>query len=136
MKKFISSLLLLTIAVIVFIPFTIWGIIEHIVQTFYKKRFFKALGVFGEILLLFATVIDVFLNVIFQVPLNRLLVKNRKGENSQFEYEITPYAFGNRKDTISRALGMNEKQATLTKTGDFICRFLNLIEKNHCKKSI
>jgi len=133
MKKLLSSTLLLGVAILSFIPLLIWGIIEHILHTFIKKKFWKALGVFGEILLLFATIIDVFLNVILQVPMNRLLIK----DNHEYKIEqIELYKFGNRKDTISRVLGIAERDGNLTKGGDFLVRFLNLIEKDHCKKSI
>ena len=123
MKQFLIGLILFIISAIAFIPLAIWGIIELIIQLFYKSRFWKALGKFGDVILLFATVIDVTLNVICQVPLNRFFQNNG-------------YQFGNRKDTISRALGINERDFTLTKSGDFLCRFLNMIEKDHCKNSI
>jgi len=57
------------------------------------------------------------------VPLNRF-------------FQNGGYEFGNKKDTISRVLGINEFDGTLTKSGDLLCRFLNLIEKDHCLKSI
>ncbi|SEH05272.1 hypothetical protein [Candidatus Venteria ishoeyi] len=123
MKQFFVGSILFIISVIAFIPLAVWGIIELIVKLFYKKKFWKALGKFGDVILLFATIIDVTLNVICQVPLNRFFQENG-------------YKFGNRKDTISRALGINERDGTLTKSGDFLCRFLNMIQKDHCKISI
>ena len=123
MKKFTTSLLLFLISLIAFLPLAIWGIIELIIQLFYKSRFFKALTKFGDIILLFATIVDVTLNVVCQIPLNRF-------------FQINGYQFGNRKDTISRCLGINERDNTLTKSGDFLVRFLNMIEKDHCKNSI
>lgn len=123
MKQFITGLILFLISVIAFLPLAIWGIIELIIELFYKSRFWKALAKFGDIILLFATVVDVTLNVVCQVPLNRFFQNNG-------------YEFGNRKDTISKALGINERDNTLTKSGDFLCRFLNMIEKDHCKNSI
>jgi len=123
MKKFIIGLLLFLISLIAFIPLAIWGLIEIIIELFYKSRFFKALGKFGEIILMFATVVDVALNVVCQVPLNRFFQKDG-------------YAFGNRKDTISRTLGINERDKTLTNAGLKLCAFLSFIDKDHCKKSI
>lgn len=123
MKKFIIGLFLFLISLIAFIPLAIWGLIEIIIELFYKSRFWKALGKFGEIILLFATVVDVTLNVVCQVPLNRFFQKDG-------------YEFGSRKDTISRVLGVNQKNNTLTKSGDFLRRFLDVIEKDHCLKSI
>jgi len=123
MKSFLIGFVLFLISIIAFIPLAIWGIIELIIELFYKSRFWKALAKFGDIILLFATVVDVTLNVVCQVPLNRFFQKDG-------------YKFGNRKDTISRCLGINERDKTLSKSGDFLCRFLNLIEKDHCLKSI
>jgi hypothetical protein len=123
MKRFFTGLILFLISVIAFLPLAIWGIIELIIELFYKSRFFKALGKFGEIILMFATVVDVALNVVCQVPLNRFFQKDG-------------YAFGNRKDTISRTLGINERDKTLTNAGLKLCAFLSFIDKDHCKKSI
>ncbi|MGV4404440.1 hypothetical protein ACQ1PF_05370, partial [Ornithobacterium rhinotracheale] len=46
------------------------------------------------------------------------------------------YAFGDERETISSALGKNERDNTLTKCGKILCKFLNKIDKNHCAKSI
>lgn len=123
MKSFLIGLVLFLISIIAFIPLAIWGVIELIIQLFYKSRFWKALGKFGDIILLFATVVDVTLNVVCQVPLNRFFQKNG-------------YEFGDRKDTISRCLGVNQKKGTLTTSGDLLRRILDVIEKDHCLKSI
>jgi len=50
--------------------------------------------------------------------------------------QLTPFIDRILSFTISRALGINERDFTLTKSGDFLCRFLNMIEKDHCKNSI
>ncbi|MGQ1929829.1 hypothetical protein [Ornithobacterium rhinotracheale] len=46
------------------------------------------------------------------------------------------YAFGDERETISSVLGKNERDGTLTKCGQILCKFLNKIDKNHCSKSI
>ncbi|SDE79750.1 hypothetical protein SAMN05421544_12811, partial [Riemerella columbipharyngis] len=46
------------------------------------------------------------------------------------------YPFGNEKETISSALGKNERMGTLTKTGRRLCWLLDKIDKDHCQKSI
>lgn len=46
------------------------------------------------------------------------------------------YKFGNINETISSALGKNERDKTLTKTGKILVFILNKIEKNHCLLSI
>lgn len=46
------------------------------------------------------------------------------------------YPFGNERETISSALGKNERDGTLSKCGKIIVRILDKIDKNHCKNSI
>lgn len=50
--------------------------------------------------------------------------------------QINGYAFGDVRETISSALGKNQRDGTLSKFGKIICWILDSIEKNHCKKSI
>ena len=46
------------------------------------------------------------------------------------------YDFGNVNETISSALGKNQRFGHLTKFGKVICKILDTIDKNHCEKSI
>lgn len=46
------------------------------------------------------------------------------------------YHFGNFGETISSALGKNQRDKTLSWFGEFICFILDTLDKNHCKKSI
>lgn len=46
------------------------------------------------------------------------------------------YEFGNVNETISSALGKNQRDDTLSWFGKIICKILDTIDKNHCKKSI
>uniref|UniRef100_UPI0039A57D5C hypothetical protein n=1 Tax=Ornithobacterium rhinotracheale TaxID=28251 RepID=UPI0039A57D5C len=46
------------------------------------------------------------------------------------------YAFGDERETISSALGKNERDKTLSRWGKILCFILNAIDKEHCKKSI
>ena len=46
------------------------------------------------------------------------------------------YQFGQWDETISSALGVNQRDSTLTKTGKAICWILDTLDKDHCKKSI
>ena len=46
------------------------------------------------------------------------------------------YEFGEENETISSALGKNERDDTLTTTGKILVWILDKIDKNHCKKSI
>lgn len=46
------------------------------------------------------------------------------------------YKFGAENETISSALGKNQRDDTLTKSGKRLVKILNLLEKDHCIKSI
>jgi hypothetical protein len=46
------------------------------------------------------------------------------------------YKFGAENETISSALGKNERDNTLTKKGKKLVKLLNFIDKEHCKNSI
>lgn len=46
------------------------------------------------------------------------------------------YAFGNVNETISSALGKNQRDKTLSWFGMFICFILNKFDEDHCKRSI
>ena len=46
------------------------------------------------------------------------------------------YEFGKTDETISSALGKNERDKTLTKTGKLLVKILNFLDKNHCQNSI
>jgi hypothetical protein len=46
------------------------------------------------------------------------------------------YKFGSENETISSALGKNQRDNTLTKTGEKLVWLLDKIEKNHCLISI
>lgn len=43
------------------------------------------------------------------------------------------YAFGDKDDTVSEALGWNERYETLSKTGTAIVWILHKLEKDHCR---
>jgi hypothetical protein len=86
--------------------------------------------------------------------INYFCVKNKKGYFKQtalnldkfgnrefraflnFSMQKNGYQFGNPNETISSALGKNERDNTLTKCGRILVKILDLIDNNHCKKSI
>lgn len=68
--------------------------------------------------------IDRFGNREFRALFNKVLIKE-KG-----------YRFGDIRETISSVLGKNQRGNTLTKTGKALVWVLDLIDKNHCEKSI
>ena len=71
-----------------------------------------------------ATDIDKFGNRNFRTFLNATM-RVRNG-----------YNFGNVNETISSALGKNQRDKTLSWFGKFIAFVLDKIDKEHCKKSI
>lgn len=68
--------------------------------------------------------LDKFANREFRTLWNKVL-RTEKG-----------YKFGNIEETISSALGKNERDRTLTNYGKVLVWVLDKIDKNHCKKSI
>lgn len=118
--KFLLGTFLFMVSIITIILAIPWGIIEILISLFWKRSFLKGLYAFGEIILLMATLIDVMGNVILQVPFNRILIKPDS------------YKFGSRFDTISYVLGNAYVYGNLTKTGSFLCSFLDMLDKDHC----
>lgn len=110
--------LLYIIATILFLPLT--GL-NLMVLIWKRKKLFSTLGGYffnGAI------DIDVFSNHNFRTLWNTILRK-RGG-----------YVFGNPHETISSALGKNQRDKTLSNPGKLICWVLDSLDKNHCKKSI
>lgn len=87
--------------------------------------------------------------------INYCVVKNKKGYfkssaisldkfgNREFRTLLnktlrieTGYEFGNMNETISGVLGKNERDKTLSKTGEKLVSILNKLDKKHCFKSI
>lgn len=68
--------------------------------------------------------IDIFANREFRATWNKFF-RNDLG-----------YKFGKEGETISSALGKNQRAKTLTTVGKLICKILDGIDKNHCKNSI
>jgi len=68
--------------------------------------------------------IDIFANREFRATWNKFLRKSNG------------YKFGEKGETISSALGKNQRDETLTRAGRIICSILDWLDKEHCKKSI
>lgn len=109
------NFLLFAIAYLLFLPITV---VNYIVicraKDTTRKGYFRSTAVN----------IDRFANREFRASWNKYL----RTENG--------YPFGNEKETISSALGKNERMGTLTKTGRRLCWLLDKLDKDHCKKSI
>jgi hypothetical protein len=93
----------------IFQPFCyVWGMIEALIKReFNHWEREKALAK------------DKFGNVLIKYPGNRLLIK------------IGGYQFGNHKETISKVLGINKREKTLSLLGKLIANILNKLDKNH-----
>lgn len=85
-----------------------------------KSRTVAISAYFKEI----AIVIDMFGNVIGS-PLWNIWLKEDDG-----------YNFGNRKDTISYVLALNNRLGTLSKSGKIWAKILDKIDKDHLEKTI
>lgn len=87
--------------------------------------------------------------------INFLFVENKKGyfKSSAISLDIyanrefrtlwnktlridTGYKFGAEDETISSALGKNQRDKTLTNTGKILVSILDFLDKKHCLKSI
>jgi 8-oxo-dGTP diphosphatase len=90
----------------------------------YKRRWRFSFRRLDSQFLSIATSIDASGNVVCKDLFNLILIK--KGG----------YAFGNRKETISSALGKNQRDNMLTGAGKAIAFVLDKIDKDHCLKSI
>lgn len=90
----------------------------------FHSLFTKGIQGLGEYFLKIAISIDQLGNVLMQHLLNLLWVK-RNG-----------YAFGNRDETISSAIGKNKRQGTLTPFGRFFDTLLDTIDPDHSLNSI
>ena len=111
--RFIGGLFLFFLAWLLFLPLSLLNFLAVAVK-------FKDLGYFKSS----AVSLDRFGNFEFRTLFN-LTLKKKGG-----------YEFGNFEETISSALGKNQRNGTLTRTGKVLVWILDLIEKEHCKKSI
>lgn len=109
------DLLLYFIAYILFMPLTFLNFIAVAIKSKDSaKGYFRSTAVN----------IDKFGNREFRTLWNATLRTN------------TGYEFGNINETISSAIGKNERDETLSKAGKALAWILNTIDKNHCKNSI
>lgn len=123
LKSFFLGLVLYIVSIVLIVLLSPWGMIETIIESS-KKKFGDALYYIGSIFLMFATMIDVFGNVIMQVPMTRILLD-----------ETSIYKFGSREDTISYVLGYNIVNGGLSKHGKTLCKVLDFFDKDHCRKT-
>lgn len=94
-----------------------------ILHIFMVKNFKEYLQKNGKYFYQVGYSIDQTANVILKYPANAILIKS------------CGYLFGNPDETISSALGKNKIWGTLTWSGWALCKFLDLIDPNHCIKA-
>lgn len=104
---------LFIIASILWLPLTFLNLIAVAYKYGISNEYFKQTAID----------IDKFGNRNFRTLLNLTLQKDG-------------YKFGNINETISSALGKNQRDNTLTNTGRVICKILDTLDENHCQKSI
>lgn len=103
-----------------FLLFPILSIINVVVVVWKNPNWKTFTGYFMQS----AIDIDVFGNHNLRTLLNTLCRK------------ANGYKFGAEGETISSALGKNQRDKTLSSVGSFVVAVLNFLEKDHCKKSI
>lgn len=100
------------------------GLVITFVSNLYRRRWKLSFSRLDAQFLSIATSIDASGNVVCKDLFNVALKK------------IGGYAFGKRKETISSALGKNQRDGTLTELGKALAFVLDKIDPNHCLKSI
>ena len=108
------NLLLFVFAWLLIPPLTIWNLIVVYKRDGNVKGYFRST----------ALSIDIWANREFRTLWNvKLRIENG-------------YEFGREGETISSALGKNERDNKLSKTGKLLVKILDFLDKNNCEKSI
>ena len=108
------NLLLFLVAWLLILPLTVWNLIVVYQKNGSVKGYFRST----------ALSIDIWANREFRTLWNvKLRIENG-------------YEFGREGETISSALGKNQRDGTLTKKGKTLVAILDFLDKNHCENSI
>lgn len=116
--------LILFIVCLILSPLLLAGLIYGLFEAWYKKKFWHSFKNIDKKFLSMAEAFDRFGNVVCGELFNLTLRK------------YNGHKFGHPKETISSALGKNQRDITLTLTGRVIVWILDKFEKNHSLKSI
>ena len=108
------NLLLFLVAWLLIPPLTIWNLIVVYRKNGSVKGYFRGT----------ALSLDIWANKEFRTLWNTQL-RIAGG-----------YKFGKENETISSALGKNQRDKTLTICGKILVAILDFLDKNHCQKSI
>ena len=108
------NLLLFLFAWILIPPLTVWNLIVVYQKNGSVKGYFRGT----------ALSLDIWANREFRTLWNvKLRIENG-------------YEFGREGETISSALGKNQRDNTLSKTGKLLVKILDFLDENHCQKSM
>lgn len=120
--KLLTNILLFITSIILAVLLTPLSIIHILIDAIRYGSFYRRIN---YSLLSFALSIDIGANAAFSSMLNAYFLKSNGG-----------YYFGERGETISSALGKNLMLNKLTWIGKGLAGILNLLDENHCYKSI
>lgn len=119
-----KNVLLLILAIILAPICFALGFLFTIGRIIWKWRRKKLKGYFSNTSLAFALAIDHFGNVVCRDMFNSLLIDHGG------------YAFGDIRETVSSALGKNQRRGTLTGPGKALAWVLDTLDPGHCLRAI
>jgi hypothetical protein len=123
--KYVKNMILYIVALILAIILTPIGIFFTFIKSFYKNSFKNAIKNLNSQFRTIAISIDQYGNVVCKDLFNfTLITKDSK------------YLFGHEDDTISKIIGYNKLNNTLSKTGIVIESILNFLDNNHSLEAI
>ncbi len=123
--KFIGSLLLIPLSVILFIVLSVFGFGWSFWSLIYERSLNDVINGFSVYFLSIALSIDQLGNVAFKGLLTAVLIDEKHKDKH--------YIFGDADETISEVLGWNERLENLSKTGLKLVKLLNWVEADHCE---
>lgn len=118
-------MILYIVALILAFILTPIGIIFTFIKSFYKKSFKNAVKNLNLQFRTIAISIDQYGNVVCKDLFNFTLITKE-----------SKYLFGHEDNTISKIIGYNKLDNTLSKTGILVENILNFLDNNHSLKAI
>lgn len=124
MRKFLISIALAFVAMLLFVLLVPFGIIWGLGASFFRAKFKEAVDKLSIYFMTIAVSIDQSGNVFCKELFNDVLIKPKGNQ------------FGDEDETISSVLGRNKLAGTLTWAGQALDWVLDKLDKNHSIKSI
>lgn len=121
--KILLNILLNIIAIVLFL---IMQVVNFFYVVFFKKHSDGLWNRTSTYFRVTAIALDRFGNANFKSLLNLTLIRNNNDG----------FSFGDYHETISSCLGKNQAYGNLTRFGVMLVWFLDLLDKNHCIRSI